>query len=171
MLARLVAQTKARPDVSMSRALWVAAFIAFWMLAVCARLVYLQVSQHHALGERARQQQQNALETSPQRGELLDRHGRQLARSVTTVSLFVDPEPRLKAEDLERTAHYVAKTLGVKFEDLAAQLKEAQSKGRRFVWIARRLDAALVQPLLDLNLPGLGSYQEPKRYWPRCRRG
>ena len=85
MLARLVAQTKPRPDVSMSRALWVAAFVAFWMLAICARLVYLQVSQHNALVERARHQQQNALETSPQRGELLDRHGRQLARSVLTV--------------------------------------------------------------------------------------
>src|SRR5262245_40616014 len=139
MLARLVAQSKPRPDVSMSRALWVAAFIAFWMLAICARLVYLQVSKHNALVERARQQQQNALETSPQRGELLDRYGRQLARSVSTVSLFVDPEPRLKPEELEHTAYYVSKTLGTKFEDLAKQLKDAQANGRRFVWIARRL--------------------------------
>ena len=91
MLARLVAQTKSRPDVSLSRALLVAAFIGFWMLVVCARLGHLQFSQHDELANRARQQQQNAIETSPQRGELLDRQGRQLARSVQTVSLFVDP--------------------------------------------------------------------------------
>ena len=92
MLARLVAQSKSRPDVSFGRALLVAAIIGFWMLAVSARLVYLQVSQHRGLVNRARQQQQNAIETSPQRGDLIDRQGRELARSVQTVSLFVDPD-------------------------------------------------------------------------------
>ncbi|PWT90129.1 MAG: hypothetical protein C5B55_10190 [Blastocatellia bacterium] len=166
MLARLVAQTKSRPDVSMSRALWVAAFIAFWMVAVSARLVYLQVSQHDGLVERAKQQQQNALETSAQRGDILDRQGRQLARSVDTVSLFIDPEPKLQPEDLECTAFYVARTLGLKFEDLAKELKDAQANNRRFVWIARRLDTNLVSSLFQMNLPGLGFHQEPKRYYP-----
>ena len=92
MLARLVARSKSRPDVSPGRALFVAAFIGFWMFVVCARLVYLQFSQHDVLTNRARQQQQNSIETSPQRGELLDRQGRELARSVQTVSLFLDPE-------------------------------------------------------------------------------
>src|SRR3982750_3311192 len=155
MLSRLVAQSKPRPDVSMSRALRVAAFIAFWMLAICARLVYLQISQHGSLVERAHQQQQNALETSPQRGDLLDRQGRQLARSVSTVSLFVDPEPRLKPEDLECTAYFVAQTIGLKYDELAKQLKDAQASSRRFVWIARRLDVAKVEHPLDMHLPGL----------------
>ena len=58
------------------------------MFLVSARLVYLQFSQYDSLANRARQQQQNAIETSAQRGELLDRQGRELARSVQTVSLF-----------------------------------------------------------------------------------
>src|ERR671922_1520849 len=103
MLARLVAQSKSRPDVSLSRALFVAAFIGFWMLVVCARLVFLQFSQHEGLANRARQQQQNAIETTPQRGELLDRQERQLARSVQTVSLFLDTH-ELELGDLECTA-------------------------------------------------------------------
>ena len=69
----VIAKSKSRPDVSYSRALFVAAFIGFWMLIVCARLVYLQFSQYENLTNRARQQQQNAVETAPQRGELLDR--------------------------------------------------------------------------------------------------
>ena len=73
MLARLVAQSKSRPDVALGRALFVAAFIGFWMLIVVARLVHLQFSQHETLAERAKQQQQNAIETTAQRGELLDR--------------------------------------------------------------------------------------------------
>src|SRR6188474_1905177 len=92
MLTRLIARSKSRPDVSPGRALFVAAFIGFWMFLVCARLVYLQFSQYDILINRARQQQQNAIETSPQRGELLDRHGSELARSVQTVSLFLDPD-------------------------------------------------------------------------------
>lgn len=165
MLARLVSQSKSRPDVSLSRALLVAALIGFWMLAVSARLVYLQVSQHDGLATRARLQQQEEIETSPARGDLLDCQGRQLARSVATVSLFLDPAG-LKSEDLNRTAITVAQALGLKSADLSKQFQEAQAENRRFVWIARRLDADLGNTLLAQNLPGLHGRQEPKRYYP-----
>ena len=165
MLARLVAQTKSRPDVSFGRALLVAAVIGFWMLAVSARLVYLQVSQHDGLVNRARQQQQNALETSAQRGDLLDRQERELARSIQTVSLFVDPDG-LQPADLLCTASVLAKTLGEKEADLLKELTDARDEKRRFIWVARRLDAEQVAPILSLNLPGLNSIQEPKRYYP-----
>lgn len=165
MLARLAAQSKSRPDVSFGRALLVAAIIGFWMFAVSARLVYLQVSQHDGLVNRARQQQQNALETSPQRGDLLDRQQRELARSVQTVSLFVDPDG-LSLGELQCTASELAKTLGEKESDLLKQLKDTQDQKRRFVWLARRLDAEQAAPLLSLKLPGLNSVLEPKRYYP-----
>jgi len=165
MLARLVAQSKSRPDVSFGRALLVAAVICFWMLAVSARLVYLQVSQHDGLVNRARQQQQNALETSAQRGDLLDRQQRELARSIQTVSLFVDPDG-LHPGDLLCTASELAKALGEKESDLLKELTDAQDDKRRFIWVARRLDAEQAAPILSLNLPGLNSVQEPKRYYP-----
>src|SRR5215207_4525967 len=136
MLARLVAPSKSRPDVSPGRAVFVAAFIAFWMLVVCARLVYLQFSQHEGLANRARQQQQNSIETSPQRGELLDRQGRQLARSVQTVSLFLDPDG-LDIPTLDRNAKELAQALGLKHSDLASEFREAHEEKKRFIWIAR----------------------------------
>ena len=165
MLARLVAQSKSRPDVSFGRALLVAAIIGFWMLAVSARLVYLQVSQHQGLVNRARQQQQNAIETSPQRGDLIDRQGRELARSVQTVSLFVDPD-QLSLGQLVCTATELAKVLGENETDLLKQLQGAQDEKRRFVWIVRRLDEEKATPILALNLPGVQSVLEPKRYYP-----
>src|SRR5216683_1472811 len=166
MLARLVAQSKSRPDVSFSRALLVAAFIGFWMLAISARLVFLQVSQHEELAERARQQQQNAIETTPQRGELVDRQERELARSVETVSLFVDPEGFKQPGDMQCTAGYLSAALGLKYSDLTHQFQQAQTEGRRFLWIARRLDAEQGDSIMALNLPGLESRKEPKRYYP-----
>src|ERR1041385_1528576 len=165
MLARLVARSKSRPDVSAGRALFVAAFIGFWMFVISARLVYLHFSQYDTLANRARQQQQNAIETSPQRGELLDRQGRELARSVQTVSLFLDPEG-LDAQTLDQSAQQVAKILNVKPADLAQEFRNALDDKRRFIWIARRLDPDLAAKVTALNLPGIHTQLEPKRFYP-----
>src|SRR5215204_400155 len=165
MLARLVARSKSRPDVSTGRALFVAAFIGFWMFVVCARLVYLQFSQHDSLANRARQQQQNSIETSPLRGELLDRQERQLARSVQTVSLFLDPQG-LDLATLDRNAQQLAQSLGMKQAELANLFREAHAEKRRFVWIARRLDADFANKIVAMNLPGIQPQLEPKRYYP-----
>lgn len=165
MLARLVAQSKSRPDVALGRALLVAAFIGFWMLIVTARLVHLQYSQHTTLSDRARQQQQNAIETTGQRGELLDRQGQPLARSVQTVSLFLDPKG-LDTAALEHNATEISRVLGMKQADLAKDFREAQTEKRRFLWIARRLDADQAAKVTSLNLPGVHQELEPKRYYP-----
>jgi cell division protein FtsI (penicillin-binding protein 3) len=165
MLARLVARSKSRPDVSPGRALFVAAFIGFWMFIVCARLVYLQFSQHEVLANRARQQQQNSIETSPLRGELLDRQERQLARSVQTVSLFLDPDG-LDAATLDRNAQQLAQSLGMKQAELAKQFREAAAEKRRFIWVARRLDADVANKIVALKLPGIQPQLESKRYYP-----
>ena len=110
------------------------------MLVVCARLVYLQFSQYDSLANRARQQQQNEIETGPQRGDLLDRQERQLARSVQTVSLFIDPDG-LDVPTLDRNAQQIAQSLGLKQADLSREFRKAHDEKKRFVWIARRLDA------------------------------
>ena len=165
MLGRLVSRAKSRPDVSPGRALFVAAFIGFWMLLVCFRLVQLQFSQHEGLANRARQQQQNSIETTPQRGELLDRQERQLARSVQTVSLFLDPDG-LDAATLDRNAQQLAQSLGLKSADLAKEFREAQAEKKRFIWIARRLDAEHANKIVAMNLPGVQPRLEPKRYYP-----
>ena len=165
MLGRLVARSKSRPDVSPGRALFVAAFIGFWMLLVCFRLVQLQFSQHEGLANRARQQQQNSIETSPQRGELLDRQERQLARSIQTVSLFLDPDG-LDQATLDRNAQQLAQSLGLKHSDLAKEFREAHAEKRRFIWIARRLDADLGNKIVAMNLPGVHAQLESKRYYP-----
>ena len=165
MLARLVARSKSRPDVSPGRALFVAAFIGFWMLVIAGRLVYLQFSQHEELANRARLQQSNSIETTPQRGELLDRYERQLARSIQTVSLFLDPDG-LDAATLDQNAKQLAQTLGMKQADLAKEFHEAHAEKRRFIWIARRLDAELGNKIVEMKLPGVQARLEPKRYYP-----
>ena len=165
MLARLVAQSKSRPDVALGRALLVAAFIGFWMLIVIARLVHLQFSQHETLVERAKLQQQDAIATTAQRGELLDRQERPLARSIQTVSLFVDPFG-LDSAALECTASELSNALGKKYADLLKEFREGQAEKKRFIRVARRLDADQAGKITALGLPGLHFELEPKRYYP-----
>src|SRR5258705_10728469 len=98
-MARLSRQTKSQPDVSIRRTLFVAAFVAFWMLAISGNLVYLQVSRHDKLVARARQQQQDAIETSPTRGPVLDREQRELARTIATTSVSIAPDEFSKTKD------------------------------------------------------------------------
>lgn len=166
MLARLAAQTKSRPDTATSRALLVAALIIFWMLGISARLVYLQVTRHDRLVDRARQQQQDAIPTMAQRGSLVDRQERELARSVDTVSLFVAPDEFGQAGDIECTASSLATTLGLDQAALLDEFERAKEDGRRFVWVMRRMDADKAAGLLALHLPGLHSQTEPKRFYP-----
>src|ERR1700676_3410099 len=91
MHSRVAAQTRARPDVSHRRALFIALGLVLWMVAIGGRLIYLQTMEHDWLTTRARAQQEEAIETSPIRGMVLDRQGRELARSILAQSFFAVP--------------------------------------------------------------------------------
>jgi len=73
------------------RAMFVALGLVAWMAIVGLRLVQLQITRHTELAARAKNQQLGTVETSPMRGLLLDRQGRELARSVDTESFYADP--------------------------------------------------------------------------------
>src|SRR4030095_3016819 len=126
MLARLAARSRSRPDKSTSRALFVAALIVLWMLGISARLVYLQVTRHEKLAERAREQQQDAVETLPQRGPLLDRQERELARSIDTTSLFIAPDEFESQADLECTVAALSQSLRLDRKNLLAEVNKAK---------------------------------------------
>ncbi len=163
MLASVKAPTKPRPDVSLRRALLVSLALLCWMLVIGARLVQLQVARHDELRDRARKQQQGAIDTGTSRGQVLDRQGRELARSVDTESFYADPG---EVSDPDQTAAQIASVTGADRIALSAHLKEALASNKKFVWIARRLDEQQAERLRSLNLEGVYSRKEPKRYYP-----
>src|SRR5207253_6463913 len=58
---------------------------------------------------------------------------------------------------------------GITSEDraeLAERLSEAKETNKKFVWIVRRLDIQSASKLDQLNLDGIYSRKEPKRYYP-----
>jgi cell division protein FtsI (penicillin-binding protein 3) len=59
-----------------------AAVFVVWSVAIEARLIYFQVIEHETLLRAAKAQQSRSIDVSAKRGEILDRRGRVLARSV-----------------------------------------------------------------------------------------
>jgi cell division protein FtsI (penicillin-binding protein 3) len=163
MRGRLAASTKARPDSSRRRALGVACFLGVWMLVIGVRLIYLQTAQHEWLTTRARTQQQEAIETSPVRGLVLDRHGNELARSVDTESFWAVPR---EIRNVDEASAQLAPLVGEDAGALTAKLKLAQNSNKKFAWIARKLDEERASKVRALNIAGVYSLKEPKRQYP-----
>jgi cell division protein FtsI/penicillin-binding protein 2 len=163
MRGRLIASSKSRPDNSRTRALVVACILGVWMLAIGVRLIYLQTTQHEWLTTRAQQQQRDAIETSPIRGLVLDRHGNELARSVDTESFWAVPR---EIKNVEEVSSKLAPLVEMDASELSARLKQAQSANRKFAWIARKLDTERAEKIRALNLVGVYTLKEPKRHYP-----
>lgn len=133
------------------------------MIAVGARLAYLQTSQHDWLAKRARAQQTGVETEQAVRGLILDRQGRELARSVDVDSFFADPR---EVEKVEETAGTLARVLDLDADALASKLKEGKDAKRGFVWLARKVDAERAKTVHDLKLKGVYSIEEQKRRYP-----
>lgn len=145
------------------RAMFVALGLVAWMVIVGARLAQLQISQHDELSARAKNQQLGAVETSPTRGLLLDRQGRELARSIDTASFFADPR---EIENVSETARKISSVTNQNKDELIAKIREAKEANKKFIWLIRRIDLESATKLDAMTLDGVYSRKEPKRYYP-----
>ncbi|MBA2340741.1 MAG: PASTA domain-containing protein [Pyrinomonadaceae bacterium] len=152
-----------QPDALRRRALAVACLLSVWMFVVAARLIYLQTSQHRALRATALAQQQDDAKVSPQRGLIVDRQGYELARSVETESFFAVPG---EVENVDETIARFAQAARANETELQARLRTAKEAKRRFIWLARRLDAEQAARVHNLSLKGIYAFSEPKRFYP-----
>lgn len=151
------------PAESNRRAWYIAMALVLWMAIVGGRLVQLQITKHEELAAKAKNQQLGAIETNPTRGQLLDRQGRELARSIDTESFFADPR---EIENVNDTAQKIATVTGQKKEDIATRIREAKDSNKKFIWLIRRLDLTTATKLDAMNLDHVYSRREPKRYYP-----
>jgi cell division protein FtsI (penicillin-binding protein 3) len=141
----------------------VAVFLLLWMAAVGARLTYLQTSQHEWLTKRARAQQLDVEPQTAVRGLILDRHGRELARSVSVDSFFADPR---EIENTDEAASSLAQIFKTDAGALAAKLKEAKDARRGFVWLARKVDEEQSKAVGALKIKGVYPVEEYQRRYP-----
>src|SRR5207244_10339016 len=143
-----------RTENAHRRILFVAIGLVLWMLAIGGRLVQLQIHQHDDLASRARNQQLSSIDTAPTRGEVLDRQGRELARSLDTESFYADPS---EINNVNDTAKKVAGITGQDANELVQRLADAKDSNKKFLWVVRRVDLERASKLDALELPGVYS--------------
>ena len=146
-----------------SRLLVCAGLLAFWTVAIEARLFYLQVVSHAEMTTRANKQQLRTIHPPAKRGEILDRNGRVLAYSVDADTVAADPSA---VEHPEETARLLCQALdgctAEKQRDLAARLK----RRGQFVFLDRQVSPEAARRVKELDLPGIVFYKESRRYYP-----
>jgi len=94
-----------------------------------------------------------------ERGAILDRNGYELAMSVPQTTIYADPH---QVSDPLAEAGALAPILGISSTALQNDLTEASG----FVYLARTVDDATAAKVAKLNLAGIYSLQEPKRFYP-----
>ena len=139
------------------------AFLIGLIFIVCARYAWVQLILGDSLTQRIKMQSGEQLLLQSPRGTILDRNGRELAVSMMTQSLFVDPN---HVQDADQLARDLAPLIGLREADIKADI----AQGGGFVWVKRYLEYTEVQNVKKLisqqNLNCLGFKDESKRFYP-----
>lgn len=142
------------------RLYFLAGFLLFWFIAICVRLIWLQVVDYADFTQRAQHQQQRTIEVSPARGVIFDRNGKDLAMSVNVDSVFAVPS---EVPDIHATAAILAKVLKTDATDIENRMNASHA----FAWVARKVDGDISNRIRALNLKGIYFQKESKRFYPK----
>lgn len=145
------------------RSVVVAALFAIGV-ALGMRLIQLQVIESRSLAERANRQRSYVDSLPALPGDLMDRNGRVLAITVKARSLFVVPQ---SISNPATIASRLAGAVHLESERLCERILE--QRGKKFLWIKRRLDAEEEEAVRRLNLPSdvWGFREEAVRRYPQ----
>src|SRR5882672_7087458 len=148
------------PSAGTFRLYALSGFLCLWLVAICLRLVYLQIFCYGDFEQRAQHQQQRSFDLSPKRGIIFDRAGRELAMSIQVDSAFAVPT---EIPDLANTISLIAR---ITRDDPRVLLADCRAR-KTFCWVARKADAEVIERIRGMNLQGIHFQKEPKRFYPK----
>src|SRR5271168_2809304 len=135
------------------------AMLLFWCVAICGRLVYLQIFRYGSFVKQAEHQQQREIPLSAKRGVIYDRTGKELAMSVLVDSAFAVPS---EVKDLPTAVSLISRITG---EDANVVLADCRAH-KTFCWVARKASDETIERINSLKLQGIHFQKEPKRFYP-----
>jgi cell division protein FtsI (penicillin-binding protein 3) len=142
-----------------SRLYLLGAMLLFWCVAICGRLIFLQIFRYGSFVKQAEHQQQRAIPLSAKRGVIYDRAGHELAMSVLVDSAFAVPS---EVKDLPTAVSLITRITG---EDHNVVLADCRNH-KTFCWVARKADDETIERIKSLRLQGIHFQKEPKRFYP-----
>ena len=159
-----------------SRARLILGGLLFLYVLVVLRAFQIQVLGVREIRDRGAKQYCSTIPLIPKRGVILDRTGTELAVSVATKSIFVQPA---KLRDPNKAADLLAPRVSRS----AAELRKLFAGEKGFVWVRRQMPSTAAeeavkevkQALCALDpeangrpsaVDGIGTVEEPKRFYP-----
>ncbi|MCX6537536.1 MAG: penicillin-binding protein [Acidobacteria bacterium] len=146
-----------------TRVLVAAAFFALWVVAIEARLVWLQVYRYDDFVARAAQQQKHLVDVPARRGDIVDRNGQTLALSVDAASICAVPK---EVQDPDVALALICQAIGGCQPDEQGLYAKRLSQKRAFVYLRRRIPPDEAARVAALKLPGISLMTEQRRYYP-----
>ena len=143
-----------------SRIIFTCFALCFVYLTFIGRGAWLQFFPDQRLISAKKKNFETVIKLKPRRGIIYDRHGRELAISVSAQSLFADP---FLIKNPRRTAQKLSRTLNMPYSRLYNKIK---NKHRRFAWIQRHIDEQKAKTVQSWKIKGLAFLEEPKRVYP-----
>ncbi|MDQ7969979.1 MAG: penicillin-binding protein 2 [Oxalicibacterium faecigallinarum] len=133
-------------------------FAAFATLA--GRALWLQGMSKDFLQKQGASRYARTLELPSTRGKITDRNGQVLASSVPVRAVWAIPEDVMEAP--KDKLRQLAKLLDMSEKDLYGRL----DSDRTFVYLKRQVEMDVVDKVLKLNIAGINTRKEYKRYYP-----
>jgi cell division protein FtsI (penicillin-binding protein 3) len=141
-----------------ARVVAIAALLSLCFALLLARAIDLAVLRGPEFTRQAAGQHRKEVSLVPHRGEIVDRRGELLALSLNVPSVYV--RPRQLGDDRARLGE-VARALRVSLARVQSQLVASP-----FVWLKRQALPRELGAVLDLHVPGVGHFEEPRRIYP-----
>jgi cell division protein FtsI (penicillin-binding protein 3) len=142
-----------------SRLYLLSAVLVLWCVAICGRLVFLQIFSYGKFVKQAGHQQQRAIPLAAKRGVIYDRAGHELAMSVLVDSAFAVPT---EVKDLPTALSLITRITGDDYNVVLADCRAHKT----FCWVARKANDETIQRINSLKLQGIHFQKEPKRFYP-----
>src|SRR3954454_15452026 len=142
-----------------SRLYLMGAILLLWFVAICGRLVYLQVFSYGKFVKQAGHQQQRAIPLAAKRGIIFDRAGRELAMSVLVDSAFAVPT---EVKDLPTAVSLITRITGDDYNVVLADCRAHKT----FCWVARKASDETIERINSLKLQGIHFQKNTNRFYP-----
>ncbi|HEV7489172.1 MAG TPA: penicillin-binding protein 2 [Rhodanobacteraceae bacterium] len=152
---------RVKPANIRARLYVVAMMLALTSSALVVRAVDLQVVRKDFYQEQGDQRFLRDIPIPVSRGTIFDRNGEPLAVSTPVESIWANPTDVLGNAD---RLPELAKALGLDEDDLKQKL--VQRSDKEFVYLKRHLNPDDAKAILKLDIPGVASEREFRRYYP-----
>lgn len=136
--------------------------IFIFVIAIIAKVFYIQVFQYKKLNTLAENLWSRNLPITADRGRILDRNGNILATNITTTSLVLIPN---QIEDKEAVSKDIADILEVPYEKIYEHASK-RSSIERVHPEGRNLSYEIAEKINNLNYDGVYLLKESKRHYP-----